>query len=203
VVREWELFVKRMIDIVLSAFWILILSPILLIAAVLVKATSAGPVFFRQERVGLNGRRFVLLKFRTMYTGAEKELAHADINNYMGNSEFKNKKIKYITPVGRLLRKFSVDELPQLFNVVAGHMSLVGPRPTTVDEVEQYMPWQRRRLSMRPGITCLWQVSGRTNTDFEGWMRLDLEYIDNWSPWLDFKILAKTIPAVVLGTGAY
>ena len=203
VVKEWELFVKRVIDILAAGFCILILSPVLLIAAVLVKATSKGPVFFKQVRVGLNGRRFVLLKFRTMYAGAEKELSNADVNHYMGDSEFKNKKKKYITPVGKLFRKFSIDELPQLFNVVAGHMSLVGPRPTTVDEVAQYKPWQRRRLSMRPGITCLWQVCGRTNTEFEDWMKLDLEYIDNWSPWLDFKILVKTIPAVVLGTGAY
>jgi exopolysaccharide biosynthesis polyprenyl glycosylphosphotransferase len=203
VVREWELFVKRAIDILISGFFILILSPILLISAVLVKSTSSGKIFFRQERVGLNGRKFVLLKFRTMYNEAEKELGHVDVNHFMGDSEFKKKKIQYITPAGRFLRKFSIDELPQLFNVVAGHMSLVGPRPTAAGEVAQYKPWQRRRLSMRPGITCLWQVSGRTNTDFDDWMRLDLEYIDNWSPWLDLKILLKTIPAVVFGAGAY
>ena len=203
VVREWELLVKRLIDVMVSGFSIFILSPVLLVAAVLVKMTSNGPAFFRQVRVGLNGRKFVLLKFRTMYAGADREIGHVDVNNFMGNSEFKNKKSQYITPVGKLFRKFSIDELPQLFNVAAGHMSLVGPRPTTMDEVAQYKPWQRRRLSMRPGITCLWQVCGRNKIEFEDWMKLDLEYIDNWSPWLDFKILLKTIPVVVLGIGAY
>jgi lipopolysaccharide/colanic/teichoic acid biosynthesis glycosyltransferase len=203
VAKEWELFVKRMIDIVFSGLAILLLTPFLLVVSLLIKITSRGPIFFKQERLGLNGRRFVLYKFRTMYAEAEKELSCVDVNQEMDDPEFRKRKMQLITPVGRFLRKFSIDELPQLFNVFLGHMSLVGPRPCIYEEVKQYKPWQRRRLSMRPGITCLWQVSGRNNIPFEEWMKLDLEYLDNWSLWLDLKILLKTIPVTIFGIGAY
>jgi len=201
--KEWELFVKRGVDIVLSGLGIIILSPLLLIVSVLVKITSPGPALFSQQRVGLNGRKFILYKFRTMYKGADKNQSELEALNEMEGPVFKIKKDPRITPVGRILRKFSVDELPQLFNVFAGHMSLVGPRPPIHKEVAQYKSWQRRRLSMRPGITCLWQIRGRNKIGFEEWMKLDLEYLDNWSLFLDFKILIKTIPVVLFGDGAY
>jgi exopolysaccharide biosynthesis polyprenyl glycosylphosphotransferase len=201
--KEWQLYVKRAMDLIIAGAGLIILSPFLLIIALFIKLGSPGPVMFKQVRLGLNGRRFVLYKFRTMYEEAEKELAQVSIEEFMGDSEFKKKKIQYMTPVGKILRKFSIDELPQLFNVFAGHMSLIGPRPCVPEEVEQYQPWQRRRLSMRPGITCLWQIRGRNNVKFEDWMKLDLEYLDNWSLALDFKILVKTIPVVILGIGAY
>jgi exopolysaccharide biosynthesis polyprenyl glycosylphosphotransferase len=201
--KEWQLFIKRMIDIILSTTGIVLISPILLIAAVLIKMTSSGPILFRQERLGQNGRRFILFKFRTMYQGAHEVLSKVEDPSEMDGRDFRVKKIKWITPVGRILRKFSIDELPQLFNVFIGHMSLIGPRPTVPDEVDKYKFWQRRRFTMRPGITCLWQIKGRNKIGFEEWMKLDLEYLDNWSLWLDFKILIKTIPVVMFGIGAY
>jgi len=203
VAKEWQLFVKRIIDIVVSGVSIIVLSPLLFIVAVMVKLSSKGPILFRQERLGLNGRPFTLYKFRTMYENAQEQLANIDVVNDSDDPSFRQKKLKFVTPVGKLLRKFSVDELPQLFNVFWGHMSLIGPRPTVPEEVAQYKPWQRRRLSMRPGITCLWQVNGRNKLGFNQWMKLDLEYLDNWSLWLDFKILLKTIPIVFFGIGAY
>lgn len=203
VAKEWGLFIKRTIDVVFSGLGILVLIPFLLVLSILIKTTSRGAVFYKQERIGLNGRRFVLYKFRTMYVGAENELSHVNVNHEMDDPEFRKRKIQHMTPVGRFLRKFSIDELPQLFNVFLGHMSLVGPRPCIYEEVKQYKPWQRRRLSMRPGITCLWQVRGRNKIPFEEWMKLDLEYLDNWSLWLDFKILLKTIPMAIFGIGAY
>lgn len=203
VAKEWELFIKRVFDFVLSGLGIVVLIPLFLITAVLIKLTSRGPVFYKQQRLGLSGRRFVLYKFRTMRMGSENDLAGVNVNHEMDDPKFKKKKLQHITRLGRFLRKFSIDELPQLFNVFLGHMSLVGPRPSVPDEVKQYKPWQRRRLSMRPGITCLWQVSGRNKIPFEDWMKLDLEYLDNWSLWLDFKILVKTIPVVIFGIGAY
>jgi lipopolysaccharide/colanic/teichoic acid biosynthesis glycosyltransferase len=138
-----------------------------------------------------------------MYIGAEEKLSHVDIYQEIYEPEWKRKKLQCITPIGRMLRKFSVDEFPQFFNVFWGHMSLVGPRPTPLHDVRQYETWHRRRLSMRPGLTCLWQVKGRRNIKFQEWMEMDLEYLDNWSLWLDIKILIKTIPAVLFGRGAY
>ena len=187
----------------ISGMGIVILSPFLLVVAILIKLTSRGPLLFKQQRLGLNGRKFELYKFRTMYEGAEEILSKVENLNEKDGSDYREKKIKMITPVGRFLRKFSIDELPQLFNVFIGHMSLVGPRPTPPDEVSLYSSWQRRRSSMKPGITCLWQTKGRNKIGFEEWMKMDLEYLDSWSLWLDFKILMKTIPVVLFGIGAY
>jgi exopolysaccharide biosynthesis polyprenyl glycosylphosphotransferase len=201
--KEWELLVKRLFDFAASGVGILVLSPFFLVLAILIKATSKGPVFFKQGRLGLSGRKFTLYKFRTMRMGAQDILSEVTDLNDMTTPEFRDKKIHWITPVGRFMRKFSLDELPQLFNVFVGHMSIVGPRPTVPDEVDKYKAWQRRRFSMKPGITCLWQVNGRNNVAFEDWMKLDLEYLDNWSLWLDAKILLKTVPVVLFGIGAY
>ena len=201
--KEWQLFVKRVIDIIISSALMIILSPLYLVVATLIKLTSPGSVLFVQRRIGLNGRRFVLFKFRTMYKGANVRLSELQNRNEMKGPIFKIKNDPRITPIGKFLRKFSIDELPQLFNVFMGCMSLVGPRPPLSKEVSQYKPWQRRRLSMRPGLTCLWQIGGRNKVSFDEWMKLDLQYLDNWSLWLDFKILVKTIPAVLFGRGAY
>jgi len=203
VAKEWQLFAKRAMDIVLSGLGIIILSPFLLMAAILIKFTSSGPILFKQQRLGFNGRKFLLYKFRTMYRGAQEILSKVKDVNEMDKPDFKKEKVQWITPVGRFLRKFSIDELPQLLNVFAGHMSLIGPRPTVPDEVSLYESWQRRRFSMKPGVTCLWQIRGRNKIGHEEWMKLDLEYLDNWSLWLDFKILVRTIPTVLFGIGAY
>jgi len=202
-VTEWQLFVKRAMDILISSVAIFVLSPVYIVAALAIKLTSPGPIFFKQERLGLHGRKFQLLKFRTMRIDADKHLSQVNDLLEMTTSQFKKKKLQYITPVGRILRKFSIDEFPQFFNVLAGDMSIVGPRPTVPCEVEKYEVWQRRRFSMKPGITCLWQISGRNEIDHNGWMKLDLEYIDNFSLWLDVSIIFKTIPAVLFGKGAY
>lgn len=201
--EEWQRFIKRLFDIIVSGIGIIILSPLFLAVAILIKVTSPGPVLYIQKRVGLNGRKFIFYKFRSMHKGAHEKLSELSSRNEMTGPVFKIKNDPRITPLGKILRKFSIDELPQLFNVFAGEMSLVGPRPPLPKEVAQYKPWQRRRLSMRPGITCLWQISGRNKIGFEEWMKLDLEYIDNWSLWLDYKILFKTVPVVVFGVGAY
>ncbi|HQP92235.1 MAG TPA: sugar transferase, partial [Candidatus Omnitrophota bacterium] len=201
--KFWHLFVKRLFDVIVSAALLLILSPLLVIVSLFIKLTSEGPVFFRQERIGLKGRRFPLYKFRSMKVGAEQMLKELLSENEMTGPAFKMKNDPRITPFGRFIRKTSIDELPQLWNVLRGDMSLVGPRPPIPSEVHQYDNWHRRRLSMRPGITCIWQVNGRNQiTDFERWVKLDLEYIDNWSLWLDTRIFFKTIPAVLLGAGA-
>lgn len=198
-----SLFIKRLFDTFISAFILFLLSPVFLVVSVLVKLTSKGPVFFKQPRCSLNGRTFTIYKFRTMVENAESMQQELLTYNEMKGPVFKMKNDPRVTKVGKFLRKFSVDELPQILNVLKGDMSLVGPRPPIPSEVGNYETWQRRRLSMRPGITCLWQVCGRNNiTDFDEWMRLDLEYIDNWSLCLDFKILLKTIPAVLFGAGA-
>jgi exopolysaccharide biosynthesis polyprenyl glycosylphosphotransferase len=201
--KEWQLFIKRVFDFTFSTLGLLLLSPLLLIFAILIKITSPGPVFFKQARLGYHGRRFTLYKFRTMRKGAHDVLSVVGDLNQMTTPEFKLKKTQWITPVGRFLRKFSIDEFPQLFNVFIGQMSFVGPRPTVPDEVDKYKTWHRRRFSMKPGITCLWQVKGRNKLNFETWMKLDLEYLDNWSLRQDFAILLKTIPVVLFGIGAY
>ncbi|MGH7371573.1 MAG: sugar transferase, partial [Candidatus Methylomirabilales bacterium] len=199
---EGKLAVKRAFDIMGSIVLLLLTAPLWILIGAAIKLTSAGPVFFRQIRVGLHGRPFTFLKFRSMVADAEERLDEVAHLNEMSGPAFKAKHDPRVTPVGRLLRKTSLDELPQLINVLRGEMSLVGPRPPLPSEVVTYEPWQRRRLSMKPGITCLWQVNGRNKIDFDKWMRLDLEYIDNWSLALDLKIVGKTVPAVLLGKGA-
>jgi exopolysaccharide biosynthesis polyprenyl glycosylphosphotransferase len=202
-ITGWQVLIKRMMDILLSMFLLVISSPIFLVGAVLIKRSSPGPVFFVQQRVGLNKRRFNLFKFRTMIPDAERKLSELEGFNELSGPVFKIKNDPRITPIGKFLRKTSIDELPQLYNVFIGDMSLVGPRALPVRDYNGFeQDWHRRRFSVRPGITCLWQVNGRNNIAFDQWMELDLEYIDNWSLWLDLKILLKTIPAVVSGYGA-
>jgi exopolysaccharide biosynthesis polyprenyl glycosylphosphotransferase len=199
----WPLLLKRIFDVALSLVLLMVLSPLFLIAAVLIKLTSPGRVFFAQKRVGLNKRQFTMYKFRTMVPAAENIQEKLEHLNEMGGPVFKIKNDPRITPLGRVLRRTSVDELPQLFNVLKGDMSLVGPRAIPVRDYELFSEdWHRRRFSVPPGITCLWQVYGRNSIPFEQWMMLDMQYIDRWSLWLDFKILALTIPAVLKGSGA-
>lgn len=200
---RWELSMKRVVDVVLSGTLLIILSPLFLLIALFIKLTSPGPVLFVQRRVGRNGRHFDLYKFRSMVEGAEHQLAPLLEKNEMSGPAFKLSEDPRVTGVGRFLRRFSLDELPQLWNVLIGDMSLVGPRPPVPGEVSIYERKFRRRLSMRPGLTCTWQVSGRNEiSDFESWVRMDLEYIDNWSLGRDFSLLVRTIPAVILGSGA-
>jgi exopolysaccharide biosynthesis polyprenyl glycosylphosphotransferase len=201
--EDWQRLLKRTFDIVASLVATLMLAPLFLLAGFLIKLTSQGPVFFIQERVGLNKRRFRLYKFRTMVADAEERQREIEHLNEASGPVFKIKNDPRLTPVGRFLRKTSIDELPQIFNVLKGDMSLVGPRPLPVRDYQKFdQDWQRRRFSVRPGITCLWQINGRSSTPFEKWMELDMEYIDHWSLWMDFKILAETIPVVLKGTGA-
>jgi exopolysaccharide biosynthesis polyprenyl glycosylphosphotransferase len=201
--EAWPRVIKRLLDIAVSASALLVLSPILVAAAIAIRLTSPGPVLFLQERIGLNKRRFKIFKFRTMIPNAEKMMAMLETQNEVTGPVFKMKKDPRITRVGGLLRRSSIDELPQLLNVLSGDMSLVGPRPLPVRDFEGFNEdWQRRRFSVKPGITCLWQVNGRSGISFDQWMLLDLKYMDEWSLWLDFKILAKTVPAVLKGQGA-
>ena len=199
----WPVVIKRVLDVAISLAALIILSPLMWIVAALIKRDSPGPVFFRQERVGLNKRRFRIYKFRSMRAGAEKMQMGLEGRNEAGGPVFKINHDPRITRIGKVLRKTSLDELPQLFNVLKGDMSLVGPRPLPVRDYQGFdQDWQRRRFSVRPGITCLWQINGRSAVSFEHWMDLDMQYIDQWSLWLDMKILAKTIPAVLRGAGA-
>jgi len=200
--NEAQLAVKRLLDVGISLLLVSITFPVLAIAALAIKLSTPGSVLFKQERIGLNGRIFTLYKFRTMIEDAHRRRAEVEHLNEMNGPVFKSSRDPRITTVGKLLRKFSLDELPQLWNVLKGDMSLVGPRPPIPEEVNRYERWQRRRLSMKPGLTCLWQISGRNDVDFDHWMQLDLQYIDNWSPSLDLKILLRTIPAVLSGRGA-
>jgi exopolysaccharide biosynthesis polyprenyl glycosylphosphotransferase len=191
------LLLKAVMDRVISALLLALFSPVFLVAAVLIKVTSPGPIIWKQVRCGLNGRKFVMYKFRSMVADADEKKKFLTSLNEMNGPVFKIRDDPRITPIGRWLRKTSLDELPQLLNVLKGDMSLVGPRPALPEEVEQYERWQRRRLSMKPGLTCLWQVNGRNDVDFEHWMKMDLDYIDNWRLELDLKILLKTIPVVL------
>jgi exopolysaccharide biosynthesis polyprenyl glycosylphosphotransferase len=199
---EIRLLVKRVTDILLGGAALILLFLPMLAIALIIRMTSPGPAIFRQERCGLNGRRFVFYKFRSMCEDAEALRASLE---HMNQRElvFKIANDPRLTPVGRWLRKFSIDEWPQFWNVLKGDMSLVGPRPAIPEEVEQYKRWQRRRLRMRPGLTCLWAVRGRDDVDFETWMKLDMEYIDRWSLALDWKILLRSIPSVLTGRGAH
>jgi exopolysaccharide biosynthesis polyprenyl glycosylphosphotransferase len=201
----WPAYLKRLFDVVVSVVLVVLLSPVFLLIALCVKISSPnGPAFFVQTRVGYNRRRFKMIKFRTMIPDAERLQHQLEGLNEAQGPVFKIKNDPRITPLGRLLRKTSLDELPQLFNVIKGDMSLVGPRPLPQRDVERFEDtWLKRRFSVKPGITCLWQVNGRNDTDFGAWIAQDLEYIDHWSFGLDLKILAKTIPAVLRGTGAY
>jgi len=202
---SWQGVFKQALDLAVAFAMLAVLTPLVLIpVAIAIRLTSPGPVLFRQKRCGLNGRPFTMLKFRSMVSNAEQRKHELAALNEMGGPVFKVTNDPRITPIGRWLRKYSIDEFPQLFNVLRGEMSLVGPRPLPVDEVSRFDdPAHRRRLSVKPGLTCLWQVSGRNNVnDFKDWVRLDLEYIDNWSFWLDLKILWRTIPVVLTGSGA-
>jgi exopolysaccharide biosynthesis polyprenyl glycosylphosphotransferase len=193
---------KRAFDIAVSAAALLVLSPLLAVTAVLVKLTSKGPVIFRQERVGLFGRRFFMLKFRSMVADAEARKAALAARNEQSGPVFKIKDDPRVTPFGRFIRRYSIDELPQLVNVLRGDMSIVGPRPPLPSEVARYEAWQRRRLSVRPGLTCVWQVMGRSEISFQDWMLLDMRYIDHWSFARDIGLVLRTVPALLRGRGA-
>lgn len=200
---SWRTEVKRLIDLLGSIALLILFAPILIIIAVLIKLSSPGPIFFVQERMGYNKRRFRMIKFRTMIPDAEARMKEIEHLNEKDGPIFKIKNDPRITGVGRFLRKTSLDELPQLFNVLLGDMSLVGPRPLSIrDALKLEVSWQKRRFSVRPGLTCLWQISGRSELSFEQWMKLDLEYIDHWSLLLDWWILVKTVPAVLTSRGA-
>ena len=198
---ESLLFVRRLMDVALSALLGVLTLPLVGATVLAIKMTSPGPVLFSQRRSGLHGRPFIMYKFRSMINDAEQRRVALESINEMDGPVFKLSLDPRITPIGKILRRFSIDEVPQLYNVLKGDMSLVGPRPPLPQEVERYKRWQRRRLSMKPGMTCLWQISGRNQVGFDEWMRLDLKYIDNWSLLLDLKILIKTIPVVLLGKG--
>jgi exopolysaccharide biosynthesis polyprenyl glycosylphosphotransferase len=197
--RILALFMKRAVDIALATAGIIALSPLFLGIAALIRLESRGPIFFRQRRVGLHGRAFDVIKFRSMVADAESRRSELQTRNEVSGPVFKITDDPRITRIGRILRRTSLDELPQLWNVLRGEMSLVGPRPPLPDEVDQYDLWHRRRLSMKPGITGLWQVRGRRDPDFDNWVTSDLEYIDHWSLWLDLRILVRTIPAALEG----
>jgi lipopolysaccharide/colanic/teichoic acid biosynthesis glycosyltransferase len=196
-------FGKRLLDVVGAATALVLFSPLLFVLAVLVKLTSRGPVFYRSTRIGRGGRPFTFIKIRSMVRDADSNRHHVEHLNEADGPVFKIARDPRITPIGRFLRTTSLDEVPQFWNVLRGDMSLVGPRPPIPEEVAQYEPWQLRRLDVRPGITCLWQISGRSRIGFQEWMRLDLEYIRHQSLLLDLKILLRTIPAVLSREGAY
>ncbi len=198
----FSLIAKRVLDLLIASSALVLLSPLILVIAILIKLTSSGPVFYSQQRLGLYGRKFTLIKFRTMIDGAEDKLWEIIHLNEMAGPVFKMKNDPRITPFGNFLRKTSIDEIPQFWNVIKGEMSVVGPRAALPEEVRNYLVNYRRRLSVKPGMTCLWQVSGRNEIDFEQWMKMDLEYIDNWSVWLDLAIICRTVPAVFSGRGA-
>ncbi|WP_040162203.1 sugar transferase [Mobilicoccus massiliensis] len=198
-----SVILKSLMDRTLAAMLVIALSPVFIAIALAIKFTSPGPVLFRQKRVGVGGEFFTIYKFRTMVVDAEKQLTSLLAHNEGNAVQFKMKKDPRITPIGTFLRRFSLDELPQLFNVLIGNMSLVGPRPQSQAEVEQYEPDAMRRLHVRPGMTGLWQISGRSDLDWEQSIRLDLRYVDNWSPIVDLQILFRTFKAVVTSNGAY
>jgi exopolysaccharide biosynthesis polyprenyl glycosylphosphotransferase len=200
--QRYQMAVKRVFDIISSTLGLWALSPLLIGVAIGIKLTSRGPIFFKQQRVGLHGKKFSMLKFRSMVSNAEALKDTLMTQNEQAGPVFKMKKDPRITAIGRFIRKYSIDELPQLINVLRGDMSVVGPRPPVPKEVDKYESWQRRRLSVRPGLTCIWQVSGRNEISFEEWMYLDMLYVDNWSLVLDFSLILKTVPVVITGRGA-
>ncbi len=201
--RPWQLLVKRALDITGSILLLVLLAPVLAVTALAVAASSPGPIFYRQSRVGQHGIPFRMLKFRSMYRDADQRLEELQSLNECSGPVFKLRNDPRVTPVGRLIRRFSIDELPQLWNVLRGQMSLVGPRPPLPAETELYGPRELQRLLARPGLTCSWQVAGRSDVPFDQWVGMDLAYISDWTLWLDIKLLLMTIPAVLLGRGAY
>lgn len=201
--RRWQLVAKRALDLVAAGLLVVLSSPVFLGAALLVKLSSRGPVFFAQERIGRGGRAFRFLKFRTMCRDAAAHRGELNDQNEADGPVFKIRHDPRITRVGRVLRKLSIDELPQLLHVLSGEMSLVGPRPPLPGEVAAYSQWESQRLLVKPGLTCIWQVSGRSDLDFHTWVTMDIEYIRDWSLWLDLKLLVRTVPAVLSGHGAY
>jgi len=201
--EEWKVLVKRVFDLVAAICSLPIFGPVMIMTAIAIKLDSQGPVFFMQERIGQNKRRFRMYKFRSMVVGSENKLKELEHLNEAEGPIFKIKNDPRVTRVGNIIRKTSIDELPQIFNVIRGEMSLVGPRPMSVRDVDLFDKGiQRKRFSVKPGLTCLWQVSGRSQLPFHKWLELDLYYIENWSLALDLKILFKTIPVVLKGTGA-
>jgi exopolysaccharide biosynthesis polyprenyl glycosylphosphotransferase len=201
--NHMALVFKRVFDIVAALLGLVVGAPVLALIALAIQLDSSGPAIFRQERVGQNGRHFTIYKFRSMRTGADAEKEHLQALNEADGPLFKIRDDPRLTRIGKFLRRTSLDELPQLFNVIRGDMSLVGPRPPTPDEVALYHPWHKKRLNVPPGITGLWQVSGRSELTFDEMVLLDLYYIEHWSPWLDFMILLRTIPKVLVSEGAY
>jgi exopolysaccharide biosynthesis polyprenyl glycosylphosphotransferase len=201
-IKPTQYALKRLFDIVASGIALWLLMPLLAGVALAIKLTSRGPIFFKQVRAGVHGRPFHMLKFRSMVVNAEELKARLAAQNEQTGPVFKMKNDPRITRIGRFIRKYSIDELPQLINVLRGDMSVVGPRPPVPQEVAQYEPWQRRRLSVRPGLTCIWQVSGRNQISFEDWMYLDMQYIDHWSLSQDLSLILKTVPVVLTGRGA-
>ena len=185
--------IKRLIDVVCSFLGVLVLSPLFIIIAIIIKTTSKGPAFFSQKRVGKNGKEFDMYKFRSMVVNAEELKEKLAAQNEMSGPMFKMKDDPRVTKVGKFIRKTSIDELPQLWNVLKGDMSLVGPRPSLPKEVAQFEKWMYKRLEVKPGLTCYWQVSGRNNIDFEDWMKLDIKYVDERSTWIDIKLIFKTV----------
>jgi len=200
--NEFLLLLKRVVDLVMALTFLVVLSPVFVVLALAIRLTSRGSILYRQTRCGLGGRKFTVYKFRSMWPDADLRLPDLIPLNELDGPAFKMRDDPRCTPVGRLMRKFSLDELPQLINILKGDMSFVGPRPPLPEEVARYERWQRRRLRMKPGLTCLWALEGRNKLNFKRWMELDLQYIDTWSPGLDWKILLKTIPVVLLGRGA-
>lgn len=194
---------KRIIDILLSLMGLIILSPIFIIVAIMIKIESNGPIIFSQYRVGYKGKKFKMYKFRSMVADAEEKKKNLISENEVTGPMFKMKNDPRITKVGRVIRKTSIDELPQLFNVIKGDMSLVGPRPSLPSEVEQFPEWAYRRLDVKPGLTCFWQVSGRNNIEFDEWMRLDIKYVEERSFWIDMKLIFKTVFVLFGDNNAY
>lgn len=201
--RDWQIVLKRGLDVIISAACLVLLAPVMLGIAIAIKLDSEGPVIFRQTRVGKGGRHFTVFKFRSMCVSAEQQIEQLQEHNQATGPIFKIRNDPRCTRVGRILRRASLDELPQFWNVLRGDMSLIGPRPPLPSEVETYEPWHLRRLEASPGITGLWQVSGRSDLTFDEMVLLDVYYIENWSPFLDLRILARTLPTVLLGSGAY
>jgi lipopolysaccharide/colanic/teichoic acid biosynthesis glycosyltransferase len=200
---RWGHTLKRALDVVVAVLGLVALGPVFAVVATAIRLTSPGPVFYVQERVGQHGKQIRFRKFRTMRFDAHDLKDQLAEQNESDGPIFKIRNDPRITPIGRILRKLSIDELPQLLHVLTGDMTLVGPRPPLPEEVETYNAWQLQRLWVKPGITCIWQVSGRSDLDFETWVRMDVEYIRRWTPWLDLELLIRTIPAVLTGKGAY